>query len=154
MDVCALFRACVKRAGVLAVGNGSRRNRVGYGRIQRQGLCLGVRRSNCILRRSNLNLRAGGKIQRGALRHIGEGYQCAVCGVRGNSGKHTLSKHLRLRAFDENHAKEAADFAGVNLLRVRIFRYILPERVALQIIGCVRRTDADKMRLSVVAFVG
>ena len=66
VDVHALFRA-VQRPGVLAVDRGSRGNRGGDGRAQRQRLCLGVAGGYRVFRRADLDLCAGDKIKRGCL---------------------------------------------------------------------------------------
>ena len=63
---------------------------------------------------------------------------------------HRLTDDLRLGGFHEHHAEEHSDFARVKLLLCGILGNVLPQRVLLKVVRCIRGADADEMLFAAV----
>ena len=65
--------------------------------------------------------------------------------IRIDGIQHALLVNFRLRAFDKDNTEHSADFAGVDLLFVRVLGYVLPELIGLEIERRIGRDNRNVM---------
>ena len=120
--------------------HGLRRGSVGTGGSQ--GVLVGANHDFVAAGGEVRNLSVGGVV----LEHEGG----AGAGVGVDGVQDALRVHLALGGLDEHDAEQPTDFTGVNLLRVAVLGHILPQGVALEVVGGIGVHDADEVTTAAI----